>query len=80
VTPARAARLRWTLTGTACVLACIGFFAHGLHEWVRVSMFVGIVGVAAWGNGAQTRVGVREPKPAPRPVVVDVPVERTLAE
>jgi hypothetical protein len=66
------------------VLACLGFFVHGLHEWARVLMFVAIVGVAAWGNGAQTQAGAPAPaQPAPgaaEPMNADFPVDQKLAD
>jgi hypothetical protein len=84
VTPAGARIVRWLPSVVAIALVCVGFFVHGLHEWVRVVMFVAIVGVAAWGNGAQTQVKVREPAPAPvtnaTPIDPHVSIEQKLAD
>jgi hypothetical protein len=67
------------------LLVCIGFFVHGLQDWARVLMFIAIVGVAAWGNGAQTQVSVRESAPQPRmddsgALNEDLPVQQKVAD
>ena len=84
MTQARTRALRWALSAVAVALVCVGFFVHGLHEWVRVLMFVAIVGVAAWGNGAQTQASVRDIARAPAdsvaPANADLPVQQKLAE
>jgi hypothetical protein len=85
VTPARARLLRRTLGAAAIVLVCIGFFVRGMHEWVRVTMFIAIVGIAAWGNDAQAQASVREQAPQPllddvAPMAADLPAPHEAAD
>lgn len=80
MTPARTRLLRLATGAIALALVFSGFFVQGLHQWMRVAMFVAIVGIAAWGRGAQTQLKLRQPEPVQRPSVADVPAERTLAD